>query len=192
MPLSPTALATGFLAPSMLSVGNTGSGVPPMVRGVAAGVTNWLTSQMQVLTVDTGVLGVGTGVAPLLVPPPLIIPAMLTGFASAGLLGISASVTATGLANGLSAGLLALALVRTNHAGVGVGAGVAKFLGPPAKPAILQGLKASGLSGPNLPKLAQAIGTALDIVFAALVMPVPIVGTPTPVSGSGVGIGQIT
>ncbi len=190
MPLNPPALATAFLAPNLASVGHIGSGMPKLAMAVAIGVTQFLTLQAKVITVDTGTLGVGTSILPMLIPPQLFQPAFLTGFASAGILGPIAPLTITGLANGLSAGLLALALLQTNHPGIGVGTGIARITGPSAIPSMLSGFASLGMVGGGT-KIATAVGIGLDIVFTAFVEPIPIVGVGSPVGGAGVGFGSV-
>jgi hypothetical protein len=190
MPLNPPTLATGFLAPSLLSVGHIGTGMPKLAMAVAIGVTQFLSLQAKVTTIDTGSLGVGTSIAPLLVPPQLLQPALLTGFASTGILGPIAPLTITGLTNGLCSGWAALALLQTNHPGIGIGTGIAKITGPSAIQAMMNGFKAMSMVGGG-EKMAKAIGIALDITFTAFVEPIAIVGVPSPVGGAGVGTGTV-
>lgn len=191
MPLNPPALAGGFLAPNLLSVTHVGTGMPKLAMAVAIGVCQFLTLQAKVITVDTGVLGVGTSIMPLIVPPPLLQGGLYTGFSSMGILGIIAPLTITGLTNGLVAGLTALALLQTNHPGIGVGTGIAKLLGPSAVPAMLQGFAAMAMTGEGSIKTATAIGIALDITVASFIEPVPIVGSPSPIGGAGAGFGMV-
>jgi hypothetical protein len=190
MPLNPPALATGFLAPNFISVAHIGTGMPKLAMAVAIGVTQFLTLQAKVTTVDAGLLGVGTSIIPLIVPPPLLQAGLFTGFASAGILGPMAPLTIQGLTSGLVTGFLALALIQTNHPGIGAGTGVARIAGPSAIPAMLSGFSAMGMSG-GATKIATAIGIGLDITFAAFVEPVPIVGAGSPVGGAGVGFGSV-
>jgi hypothetical protein len=191
VPLNPPALATAFLAPNLLAVGNIGMGMPKYAMGVAMGVCNYLTIPAKVVTIDTGVLGVGTSIMPLIVPPPLLQGALYSGFSSMGILGPMAPLLINGLTNGLTTGWLALALLQTNHPGIGVGAGVARIVAPPAAPFMLAGFASMGMVGDGPVKMATALGIALDITFAAFFEPVPIVGSPSPVGGAGVGFGSV-
>lgn len=191
MPLNPPALAAGFLVPNLISVGNIGTGVPKLAMGIAIGVTQFLTLQSKVTTVDAGSLGVGTSIMPLIVPSPLLQGGLFSGFSSMGILGPMAPLTILGITNGLVTGWLALALLQTNHPGIGVGAGVARIVGPSAVPAMLLGFSAMGMIGDGPVKMATAIGLALDITFASFFQPVPIVGSASPAGGAGIGFGSI-
>lgn len=191
MPLNPPALAGAFLAPNLLSTGNIGMGMPKFAMGVAIGVCQYLTIQAKVTSIDTGVLGVGTSIMPLIVPAPLLQGALYSGFSSMKILGPMAPLLILGLTNGLTQGWLALALLQTNHPGIGVGAGVAKITAPTAVPTMIAGFASMGLVGDGPIKTATAIGIALDITFAAFVEPIPIVGTPSIVGGAGVGFGSV-
>lgn len=191
MPLNPPALAAAFLAPNLLSTGNIGMGMPKFAMGVAVGVCQYLTVQAKVVTVDAGVLGVGTSIMPLLVLPPLLQGGLYAGFSSMGILGPMAPLLITGLTNGLITGWTALALLQTNHPGIGVGAGVARIVGPTAVPAMIAGFASMGMIGDGPIKTATAIGIGLDITFAGFFEPVPIVGTGSPVGGAGVGFGSV-
>jgi hypothetical protein len=189
--LNPPALAAAFLAPNLLSTGNIGMGMPKFAMGVAVGVCQYLTVQAKVVTVDAGVLGVGTSIMPLLVLPPLLQGGLYAGFSSMGILGPMAPLLITGLTNGLITGWTALALLQTNHPGIGVGAGVARIVGPTAVPAMIAGFASMGMIGDGPIKTATAIGIGLDITFAGFFEPVPIVGTGSPVGGAGVGFGSV-
>jgi hypothetical protein len=191
VPLNPPVLATGFIAPNLLSVGNIGMGMPKYAMGVAIGVCKYLTIQAKVVTVDAGSLGVGTSIMPLIVPPPLLQGALYSGFGSAGILGPMAPLLITGLTNGLTTGWLALALLQTNHPGIGLGAGVARIVAPTAIPIMLAGFAAMGMVGDGPVKMATALGIAMDITFAAFFEPVPIVGIASPAGGAGVGFGSV-
>jgi len=191
MPLNPPALATGFVAPNLLAVGNIGIGVPKFSLGVAIGVCQYFGIYAKVTTVDTGTLGVGTSIIPLIVPFPLLQASLYTGFSSMGILGPMSPLMITGLSNGLMTGWIALALIQTNHPGIGTGTGVAKIVGASAIPAMITGLAAVGMVGEGSIKTATAIGMALDITFAAFVQPVPIVGSASPAGGVGVGFGSV-
>jgi hypothetical protein len=191
MPLNPPSLATGFIAPNLLAVGEIGIGVPKFALGVAIGVCQYFGIYAKVTTVDTGTLGVGTSIIPLIVPNPLLQSSLFSGFSSMGILGPLAPLMITGLTNGLVTGWVALALIQTNHPLIGTGAGVAKIVAPTAVPAMIAGLAAVGMVGGGSIKMATAIGMALDITFASFVQPVPIVGTATPTGGAGVGFGSV-
>jgi len=191
MPLAPPALAAGFLAPNLASVGQIGPAVPQFASGIASGVVAYLTGGLKVLATGGGVTGAGTTILPLIVPPPLMQSALLGGFSSLGIIGPLSPLTATGISNGLTQGWLALALIQATWPNVGVGAGVAKFLGPSAIPFMVSGFASAGMVTSGSVKMATAIGTALDTVFQSLVVPVPIVGSPSIVPANGLGFGFI-
>ena len=191
MPLNPPTLATGFIAPNLLATGNIGTGMPKFAMGVAIGVCQFLTVQAKVATVDAGTLGVGTSIMPLIVPTPLLQGALFSGFSSMGILGPMAPLLITGLTNGLVTGWLALALLQTNHPGIGTGSGLARIVGPTAVPAMIGGFASMGMVGDGPVKTATAIGIGLDITFSSFVEPIPIVGSASPVGGAGVGFGTV-
>ncbi len=192
MPLNPPALASGFITPNLVSTGNIGTGTPKLALGIAIGVCQFLTGMAKVTTVDAGTLGAGTGIIPLIVPTPLVLTSLTTGFASSGILGVLAPKLIVGLATGLTSGWLALALLQTVHPTVGVGTGVARIVGPSAVPALIGGFAAVGMVGDGPTRIARAIATGLDITFASFVqLGLPIVGSPSPVGSAGVGIGTV-
>lgn len=180
----------GAVSPNLLAVALIGTDVPKLSLGVANGTANWV-SQITVQTVDAGTAGAGSGgPLPVVVPTPLLQGAMTAGFSSNGLLGIFSPLLITGLTNGL---VLAFAqmLIKTTHAGVGTGSGVATFRAPPASVAMVAGFKSAGMVGDATERMANAVGLALDTTFASLVIPVPIVGSASPVGASGTGVGKI-
>lgn len=127
---------------------------------------------------------------PLVVPQPVLYGGLMTGAASAGVLGIMAPAMFLGIANGLVLAFLQM-LIKTTHPGVGVGTGLAKFIGGSAVPQMVSGFAAAGMKGQGTVQIATAVGVGLDITFQALAIPVPIVGSASPSGGSGVGVGLI-
>jgi len=189
MPVVPPGIV-GMLVPNMTVTGNIGSGVSKFAGGVAAGLAVWV-PKIVVQTIDSGSLGVGSGgPMPLLVPPPLLYANLLIGSASFGILGPMDPLLELGLANGLTASFVQM-LVKTTHPGVGAGSAIARFQAPPCIPDMIAGFASVQMVGDGPVKKASAVGMALDITFASLVMPVPIVGAPSPSGGAGVGFGQI-
>jgi hypothetical protein len=106
------------------------------------------------------------------------------------LLGVMAPIFLLGLANGLTAVFLQT-LIKTQHVGVGTGAGVATFKAPPAFPSIIAGFASAGMVGQAASRKAQALGIGLDRTFASLFLPVAIVGTASPTAATGRGFGSI-
>jgi len=188
MPLTPVGLA-GILVPALISSAQIGIAVPQFSLGVATGASLFL-QQSTVTSVDSGTLGVGATVVPLLVPQPLLLTSLLAGFASTGMVGVMSPLLALGLANGFALGFLQ-GLVTMTHPGVGLGAGVAKLIGVGAVPAMIQGFAASGMTGPGPIKMATSIGIGLSITFVAWTMPIPIAGAPSIAPSSGTGFGKI-
>lgn len=188
MPITIPGVA-GPVGASITATGNIGVGAPQLAAGITTGVVLW-TPQIVVMTVDAGTAGVGSGGPIPVVIPGSIVGAMISGFAAFQLLGVQSQLLATGIANGL---ILAYAqgLIRTTHPGVGLGAGVATFRAPAAGPSMIAGFKSAGMLGSSLERMALAVGQALDVTFANLVIPVPIVGPTSPTGASGVGVGNI-
>lgn len=186
MPIVAPAL-TVTITTALLGCGMLGIATPKFASGVAMGVSLWV-QKLSVKTVDAGLVGVGTGLLPFLFPQPIFLTSLLVSYAVNGQLGPMAPLEATGLATGISLGLLQ-GMVITNHPSVGAGAAVARVSGPPSYSSLMQGFSSVGITGSGAAKKANAISTALMITLQGLVLPVPIVGGggPTPSSGSGSG-----
>ena len=188
MALTPPTLA-GTLIPNLAATGHLGVSMPQFALGVANGVLQWF-QVLVVATADTGQLGAGAGVVPLIVPQPVLLAAMSSTFPASGITGIMAPLTILGLSNGLSLGF-AQGQVLTTHPMIGVGTGVCTFKGPPAVPSRLAGFASAGLVGTGMVQIATALGVALTTVFSSLVLPTPIAGAGSPASGAGTGTGKI-
>jgi hypothetical protein len=188
MPITPPGL-TATITGGLLSAGMLGIAVPQLAAGIANGVSIWLPT-VTVMTVDAGVLGAGVGVLPFVVPLPLVLSSLMTAYAANGQLGVMAPLEASGLANGLVLGFLQ-GLIVTTHPGVGVGVGVARLLGPPAFPSLMQGFASAGITGQGAVLKANAISMAFDMIFAVYVTPIPIVGSVSPFPAGGAGFGNI-
>jgi len=188
MPLVPPAL-TATITTGLISGGMLGTSVPQLASGIGMGLSMWA-QQQTVTTVDAGVLGVGVGIAPFIIPPPLMIVNLLAAFASNGLLGPMAPLEATGLANGIALGM-AQGVLQTQHPTVGTGAGVGRIVGPPAFSSLMQGFGSVGIKGQGATQKANAISMALMMTLQSLVFPIPIVGSGSPASSGGVGTGKI-
>lgn len=192
MPLNPPALASGFVVPNLISTGNLGMDVPKLSMGIAIGVCQFLTAEAKVTSIDVGTLGVGSTIFPMIVPQPLLQGALLSSFAANNLLGVKAPLFIAGLTTGLITGWTSLALLQITHPTVGLGTGVVKIVASTAVPAMIQGFSAMGMTGAGPTQFAQAIGQALDTTFASFTqLGVPIVGSASPIGGSGVGLGTV-
>ena len=189
MPLTPPGIA-GVLVPALVGSGMLGTNVPQLALGIGIGVTLW-TQSLTVSTVDAGTLGAGLGFLPCVIPPPLLIGGMLSGFAAAGISGVVMPLLATGIGTGLATAFASQGVITTVHPTVGVGTGVCSFPGPSAVPFLISGLTSAGLTGTSVTQLGTGIGTGLDIGFAAFVIPIPILGAPSPAPSAGAGSGKI-
>lgn len=188
MPIAVSNVVT-TLTPQLVATAHLGPSVTQLATGIANGVSAWVAA-LSVTTVDAGSLGVGSGQVPFLVPQSLLLGSFTTSFASFQIKGIQAPLTVLGLSNGLAL-VFPQGIVKTTHPSVGTGAGVAKFAGPSAVPFMTQGFATAGMTGPSLTQLASAIGVGLDQVISVFTIPVPIVGSASPASSSGMGFGKI-
>lgn len=183
----PSNLST--LTPSLIGVGMIGIGTPKIIKGVASGLALWASSR-SVSTVDAGTVGVGKGFFPL-VPPISLLPNLQINTVSEKMLGIFTPTFLSGLASGLSLSL-ATGFLSTSHPSVGVGVAIATISGPPGRLSFLQGFEGAGVTGETGKKLAKVIGNSLDTIYATpLITPIPIVGSPSPTSSSGFGVGKL-
>lgn len=188
MPITPVSSAT--LAANLAASAIVGVGVPKYTSGVISGLSRWV-PLIKVQTQDAGSGGSGTNIPlPVLIPTPLLLINLTTGMSSMNLLGVMAPIFLLGLANGLTAVFLQT-LIKTQHVGVGTGAGVATFKAPPAFPSIIAGFASAGMVGQAASRKAQALGIGLDRTFASLFLPVAIVGTASPTAATGRGFGSI-
>lgn len=190
MPLTPPGIASTMTA-AFAGVAFTGVGIPQLSLAIGTGVTLWTSSTLLVATVDVGTLGVGAGSFPCLIPQPLLMSGMMTGLASNGLAGTASPQLAAALANGLALAFSSQGLIVTAHPTVGIGTATVTFPGPSAIPAMLAGFASAGLTGISVPQMASAVGMGLDIAFASFVLPIPIIGSPSPFPSGGVGTGKI-
>jgi hypothetical protein len=189
MPISLPAF-TGVIASNLLGAALIGVEIPRLASGVATGLVYWA-PQIVVSTIDTGTAGAGVNVPlPWLIPQPLLFGLLSANVPPAGFVGLFVPSMVAGLSNGLSVSFLQM-LISTTHPTVGTGTGIAKFTAPPAAISMLAGFASVGLVGEAAPRLATAIGVSLDASIANLVIPVVIVGPPSPSPASGTGIGKL-
>jgi hypothetical protein len=188
MPLVAPALSATITA-AIFAGGLIGPAVPKLGSGIGQGIALWV-KQLKVTTLDAGAVGVGKGLAPLIIPQPLIMVNLLIAYAENGQLGVMAPLEASGIANGLFTGF-AQGVISTTHPSVGSGAAVARIVGPPAFSSLMQGFLSVGITGQGASKKANAISMALNVVIQTLVLPVAIVGAPGPSPSSGSGSGSI-
>jgi len=188
MPITGPGSAS-VLIPNLASTGNIGTGMPQLATGIGTGLSLW-TPTIRVATVDVGTAGVGVGSLPLVVPQPALYGFLIESMAATAQLGPLGPLFQLGLANGLVAAFVQ-GLILTTHPSVGTGSAVARFFAPPASVPMVQGFSMVGMVGSGPVKFATAIGLALSKTFAALTLPMPIVGSASTSGSSGLGSGGI-
>jgi hypothetical protein len=189
MPITVPGLAATLLA-GLAGVGDIGIGSSQLALGLAIGTFQWL-QVCPVVSVDVGTLGSGVGIGPFIVPPTVLIPALIAGFTSSGINGIMSAPTAIGLAQGFSLGFTQ-GLVVTANVGIGLGGGTSKLVPTPAFPFIQAGLTSAGCVGISAVQIATAVTTAFTQVFGSLVFPIVVTGPPSIIPSGGAGIGKVT
>ncbi len=189
MPIT-TFQAIATLTPNLMATGMLGIGTPKLARAIGAGLSLW-SPQIKISTVDVGTAGAGKGTPiPITIAPPVMYANLIAGMVANNLVGIMAPAFTLGLANGLVA-LYLQAVTSTEHVGVGAGSGEATFSAPPAARYLRTGFESQNMTGEGAVKLCKAIGQGLDATFKTLVLVQPIVGPPSPASGTGFGTGSI-
>lgn len=184
------APATADLLPQLAGCSILGVGAPKLAFAICTGLSTW-TPRIKVFTADAGTAGVGKGVpTPILLPTPLLIQYLTAGFAQEGILGLMAPPLILGLATGISQIYLKV-FTNTVHSSVGVGAGLARFQTDPLVPDLLAGFAAIAAVGEGPTKMSKAIGSAMSLTFSGVTQPQPIVGTPSIIASTGVGVGTL-
>ncbi len=193
MALSPTVLTPIFFT-SLIGSGLIGPGTLQLAEGLASGLSNYCTSGVKVQSIDTGTLGVGSGVGVgVIMPLPTILVAMQGTFIAHGLIGPFAPLKAQGISQAIVQSLL-LAQISTTSPSVGVGAGVATFIPNPAfsLSSFKDGLEGAGMKGSKVPDLAAAVSEAIDIAFPMSIGIIAIAGSPSIVPSAGSGSGSLS
>jgi hypothetical protein len=189
MPVSAQAIKR-TLIPNLLATLVIGKDMPRFAQGVANGVSSWV-RKIKVQTTDAGTAGAGKGTLPIILAPPVLILNITRGMAQMKLLGPFAPPFIAGLSNGLSLSFAQM-LASTTHPSVGVGAGVPRYVTPPATLDLVRGFKQAGLKGGDqTEKFCRALAIGLETSFKTLVIPIPIAGPPSPSPSSGAGSGSI-
>jgi hypothetical protein len=181
--------ATAAIAAGLVTGLLIGPGAIKLATGIATGLCTWIPG-VPVITADTGTAGVGVGVIPLVIAPPLLFGGLTAGFAAQAIIGPMAPLTVTGITTGLVQAC-ALAQVISQHPGVGSGACTVTFGPYSAIPSMILGFAAVGMVTPGSIMMATAIGLGLDICFSSLSLPSPIAGPSGPSPAAGVGFGVI-
>jgi len=188
MPIT-SAGATAVILESLITNGMIGTGTPTVANAIGIGVSTWIQA-LPVTTIDTGAIGVGEGIAPLIVPTPLLLAAFFESFAGEGILGVSAPLFINGLSQGLTLTFIQ-GLILTTHPTVGTGAAICSFSPLSAIPFLIAAFSGNGLTNLGAIKMSTAIGIGLSTVFSSLILPSPIVGPAGPAPSAGSGFGNI-
>lgn len=192
MPLNPSTTTPMFLA-ALTSANVVGQGAAQLAAACAAGLQAYATSGVQVVTIDVGTLGSGTGVGSgLVLPPPAASSAMIAAFSAAGIVGTHAAPTATAIGLAL-AQALAAAIVQSVHAGVGVGSGIIQLIPNPgvSVPSFIAAFTGAGLAGVSASQMATAVAAGVDSSLPSVKGVVVISGAGSMYPGSGAGKGVL-
>jgi hypothetical protein len=169
-----------------------GSEVTQLATGLANGISIYVQSGLIVESIDAGTLGAGTGIGiGISLPEPTILAAISSFMSGEDILGQMAFPLASAIAFGISASF-GIAQVSTINPTVGVGAGKLQLVPVGTGAAIFASAFAgSGLIGTSSPRLSSAVGAGLDSIVAASIGVITIVGSPSNIPSSGLGIGRI-
>lgn len=192
MPLARGVTTPIFLA-SLVSQGNLGISAPKLAAGLAAGLSEYASGPLQVISKDIGTLGVGSGQGlGMRIPPPVLIAAMVGSFGSQGIAGIMSVPTATGVALGLVSAL-SQARIQTVSPAVGAGTGIASLVPNGASVGIfIRAFQSAGLTGIQSANMATAVAKGFDIAAPSAVASLVIVGPPNAAPSGGTGIGKLS
>lgn len=198
MPLLAATL-TPLMVGQFASSAMTGTFTPPMCSALSQGIALHLITA-EVITVDVGIMGVGTGIGKVVGPTPPVLQGLLLGqFAANGMTGTYTTPMSTAIATSFCTWFLANNLVNTIDPGVAVGAGVGTVIG--LVPSVMQGLiigfmASNGITGPFSLLLAAAVANAVcTVVMTTGIVNTVIAGAPAPippVPGGGAGVGKLS
>ena len=192
MAINPGVTTPIFLG-SLVANGQIGPSISQFASGLALGLFQYTQSGLTVISIDAGVLGVGTGICPtIILPEPVLLVSLMTSLAGHGIIGPTMPLQANAIALGVSVSL-ALAQVQTINPLVGIGAGKLQLIPNGTGGSIFAAaFKASGMVGSMVTNLGLAVGLGLDAVIATAIGVVAIVGSPSIVPSGGVGTGVIS
>jgi len=176
------------------SHGLTGSSSSQLAGGCADGLELYMSGAgCSTISIDVGTLGTGTGFGfGIVLAPPLLSSTMSAMFLGLLISGPFSPITANAISFGICTSL-AIASINTNNVGVGVGTGKVQCIPHGIGGLIFTGaFLSSGMSGPMIPSLGQAIGSALDATIASALGIVVIAGPPNILPGAGIGIAQVS
>lgn len=190
--LDPTTTYALFEA-SLAGSGYLGFGRPLLASGLASGLFQYASAGLVATSFDVGTAGTGKGTGlGVVLGVPVLVPAMTASFAGMGLLGAFAPSLAAGVSEALSAAL-AGALLTGVHVGTGAGTGALRLAPTGAGTAVFAAsLRASGLAGSQVDRLAAAVALGLDSSLPSASGALAIAGPSSVYPGGGVGLVKIT
>jgi hypothetical protein len=193
MPLDPGSI-TAVMTSSLIGASIAGIGSAQLATGIANGLSLYASSGLTVISIDTGVLGAGTGVGVgIILPTPVLIGAFTGTFPAGGIAGIMAPALISALSIGFTQAF-ATAIINTVNPTVGVGAGIVT---PVPKsvvsvPAFIAGFASAGMIGISAIPLATAIAQGLDIGLVSGKGVIAIAGSPSIYPSAGSGLGKLS
>ena len=160
-----------------------------MAWAIAYSVVSWLPTGTQLKGVSVGTAGIGAINVPVsklfLAPNPALV---ITGLASAGMVGPLSVSLGTVVAQGLAKSVTVSGQYAGVVAGVGAGGDVSKMVATngPALVALLAGNLAAMLGpGPASPQMAQGLGTGIASLFLTVTGTGNVIGPPSPSVATG-------
>lgn len=184
----------GLQATNLAGQAILGVSMPQMATAIAQGFVQYaLSPALVVNSIDVGLLGAGTGIAPtIILPPPAIAGPMHGIFTAAQINGSMRIPLVNAVAAAISQALIAAQVVTVN-AGIGSGTGKAVFIpnSGASVPIMIASFAAALLVGVGAQVLATAIAQGIDASLPAAVAQIVITGTPGPYPGAGSGVGKI-
>jgi hypothetical protein len=193
MPLDPGSV-TAIMTSSLLGASIAGIGSTQLATGVANGLSLYANSGLTVISVDTGVLGAGTGVGVgIILPTPMLVGAFTGTFPAGGIAGIMSPALIAALSLGFTQAF-ATAIINTVNPTVGVGAGVVTPIPKSVAsiPAFIAGFASAGMTGISSIPLATAIAQGLDLSLLSGKGIIAIAGSPSIYASAGAGTGKLS
>ncbi len=168
------------------SSGCVGPEIPRLSLMISECLLQYLTSNVTVTTIDTGMAGSGVGIGILVPNIQSAIIAMTSNFA------VFSGPMATPMAIGVATGLyqtMFTATPNTNHATVGIGTGVCSLIpnSGMSKSIFISKFESIGYSK----QLANSISSGVDMFIPTVIGTVVIAGPATTSPSAGVGIGNL-
>jgi hypothetical protein len=184
------ASCLAVVSSNLASAGLTGVSLVNLSSAIANGLSTYLVSGVSVVTVDSGVLGLGYGTGKANILPATALPIFTSFFVSNGIKGISAPLIATAVCNSFVT-IINTAVVSTVSPTVGVGAGSGGLIGSTSNPYFAASFSSAGLAGAFSPIMVTAISLSVDSCIPTAVVNVAITGSGSSVPSSGIGKGVL-